>query len=412
MMNRTMLLDNIESRSIVNGFRGLGIALVICFHVVVGVSTLLDAEALRQYIAALPDAMNIMWQALGSELVFLFSGFLLSYLLMREQLKTGRIDVYDFYIRRFSRIVPMYILALLVYSFVSDFSTIELVLNVLFISKLFDAETIIPVGWSLEVLVQYYVVLPWLLLALLRSGRPVLICVIGLVLCIGARYLALASDSASYQMLIYELIEGASTTETQDKLYYLIWYRFAPFLLGFLMAYLVVHDDAAVRRFFKLRARQVTALVMALVLIAVSGFLPIQDRGSVLYAIVDERFWLWFWTLQRFVFSVGICVLALCLWYGRMRLFVPIRWLVGSRVWEQLSTNIYGIYLFHPVFLIPAAVVGLRATRVENIGAIHALEILLIIVLTAVAATFLSQLLARFVEIPLQGRIRAWLRQQ
>jgi len=117
-----MLLDEQTNRSVIDGMRAIGIVLVICFHVTIGLATLLEADSMQGYIDTLPSVVNIMWQALGSEIIFLFSGFLLSYLLMRELLHSGGIDVRDFYIRRLSRIIPLYLIALALYSLIRDFS--------------------------------------------------------------------------------------------------------------------------------------------------------------------------------------------------------------------------------------------------------------------------------------------------
>ena len=111
-----MLLDHNDNRTVVDFIRGFGIVLVVCFHVVVGLSMLLEGEAHERFITTLPSVMNLFWQALGSELIFLASGFLLSYLLIRELHQSGRIAIGDFYGRRASRIVPMYLIGLGTYA--------------------------------------------------------------------------------------------------------------------------------------------------------------------------------------------------------------------------------------------------------------------------------------------------------
>lgn len=117
-----MLLDSRENRAIVDFMRAFGIILVICFHVVAGIASLLDGAAFERHIAAMPMVLNRSWQALGSELVFLFSGFLLSYLPLRELLNHNRRSLRRYFICRFSRIVPLYVLGILLNSFVTDFT--------------------------------------------------------------------------------------------------------------------------------------------------------------------------------------------------------------------------------------------------------------------------------------------------
>lgn len=405
-----MLLDDNNSRAVVDFLRGAGILLVIGFHVVVSMAfLLLDDGGQAQYIEALPPIMNVFWQALGSELIFLASGFLLSYLLIRELRNSGRISVRSFYVRRGTRILPMYLIAVALYALVRDFEPWELVLNLLFVSKWFDAETIIPVGWSLEVLVQAYLLLPWAVIGLYRSGRPVLICLLALAAAVAARAITQIVDPSSYQLLPHEIIGGAEPTQVQDDLYYLIWFRLSPFVLGLLLAHLVIHEEQRLRRWLSGRWVSAAVVCIGLLLIAGSGFIPIQDRSSFIYAWTGDEFWLWFWTLQRLVFALGCCMLALGLWFSKLKAVEPLNWLARRRLWARLSAGIYTIYLFHPVFLIPAAMIGFRAGAVHQLGDILAVEIVAVIALATIFSLLLAMLLTRFVEIPAQRWLRARL---
>ena len=403
-----MLLDDHKHRSVIDFMRAVGILLVICFHVTIGLATLLEADQMPGYIAAVPRAFNIMWQAMGSEIIFLFSGFLLSYLLMREHVRTGQIDVRDFYLRRLSRIVPLYLVAILLYSLVRDFTAGELLLNVLFVSQLFDATTIVPVGWSLEVLVQSYVLLPFVVLLFLRSGHPLKLCAIAIAGFLALRYSAFALDPASYLTPIHELFVDTDTTATQDAAYYLLYYRATPFLLGFFFAHLVVYENERLASVFHRRALGLLTLLGSLVIIVVSGFLPVHDPDSFIYKVAADRFWLYFWTLQRFVFSIGICGVALAAWYGRSRVIELGCRVMGWPVWKTVSNNIYSIYLFHPVFLIPGAVIGFRTVSREAIVPIHVFEMVATMMLVAIFATLFGGLTTRFLELPAQR----WIRQR
>lgn len=404
-----MLLDSDANRHVVNGMRAIGIILVICFHVVVGLSSLLEDDALQRFIASFPYIFNFTWQALGSEIIFLFSGFLLSYLLLRDLIRRGNIDIGNFYVRRLSRIMPLYLIALVLYWLVRGFGVSELndlLMNLLFVSKLFGFTTIIPIGWSLEVLVQSYLLLPCLVLLLIRSKHPVKLIIAAITVALALRYLALYLDPPSYQVRVYEFFFGTEASETQQALYYRIYFRATPFLLGLLLAYLVTYRDTLMRRIFKHGAFLWILAAVSVLLIILSAFLPVHNQYSMLYEVTNDQFWLWFWTLQRFVFAVGVCGLALCAWYGQATLLLPLNWILQRGIWSSVSRNIYSIYLFHPVFLIPAAVIAFRTYKVEEIEPIYALEIAAIIVLVTVFSNLFGNLMTRFVEAPAQRRIR------
>jgi peptidoglycan/LPS O-acetylase OafA/YrhL len=401
-----MLLDDHKHRSVIDFMRAAGILLVICFHVIIGLTTLVDADQMPGYIDEVPRAFNIMWQAMGSEIIFLFSGFLLSYLLMREYVRTSHIDVRDFYLRRLSRIVPLYLVAILLYALVRDFTAGELFLNVLFVSQIFGATTIVPVGWSLEVLMQSYVLLPFLVLLLLRSGHPLKLCAVAIAGFLALRYSAFALDPISYLTPIHELFVDTDTTATQDAAYYLLHFRATPFLLGFFFAHLVIYRDAALQTLFSRRGIAPLVLIISLATVVLSGFLPVHDPDSFIYAIAADRFWLYFWTFQRFVFSIGICGMALTAWYGSSPLVEFLCRATRWPVWKTVSSNIYSIYLFHPVFLIPGAVIGFRTVSREAIFPIHILEIVATIILVAMFATLFGSMTTRYLELPAQRWIR------
>ena len=79
----------------------------------------------------------------------------------------------------------------------------------------------------------------------------------------------------------------------------------------------------------------------------------------------------------------------------------------GWRVWKTVSANIYSIYLFHPVFLIPGAAIGFRAVSKEGILPVHLGEVLVTIVAVAALSTLFGALLTtKYLELPAQRWIR------
>ncbi len=395
-----MLLDTERNRRVIDGTRSLGIILVICFHVILGLSRTLERDQLAAFAERFPGLFNITWQALGSELIFLISGFLLSYILIREFQRRDTIDIGDFYVRRLARILPLYIVALCLYALIAEFTFRDLGLNLLFVSKAFDAKTIIPVGWAFEVLVQAYLILPLLVLALYRMRHPAMLIVLAIVASLGVRYLAIIDDPSAYRTPLFENYLGREFTETQKDLYYLLVYRATPFLLGLGLAHAVITYHQGLARWLGRAWVNLPLTLLALAMLAGSAFLPMQDGTSALYTLAGEQFWLWFWTLQRFVFGISICLLLMCTWYGRNFLLAPFAWVLQQRLWIKMSRDIYAIYLFHLLFLIPAAMLAFRTIHQDAIGPAHPLEIVAIFVLVTVLSAACGQLATRFIETP------------
>ena len=81
----------------IDGLRAISITIVICGHLMLA--------------AGIPEFINA---AAGVEIFFAISGFLITTLLLKEKIKTGRISLKRFYIRRFLRIFPVAYLYLFV----------------------------------------------------------------------------------------------------------------------------------------------------------------------------------------------------------------------------------------------------------------------------------------------------------
>jgi peptidoglycan/LPS O-acetylase OafA/YrhL len=108
--------------------------------------------------------------AFGVTIFFSLSGFLITYLLLLEKSKTGRIDIKAFYIRRILRIWPLYYFYLLlavitIFFFLPDqlrssiFFYIALCANIPFIFNF--SLPFLNHYWSLGVEEQFYLFWPW-----------------------------------------------------------------------------------------------------------------------------------------------------------------------------------------------------------------------------------------------------------
>ncbi|MER2536004.1 MAG: acyltransferase [Rhizobiaceae bacterium] len=62
-----------------------------------------------------PGQSDMINGSVGVDVFFALSGWLITYLLLAERKRNGRIDLGSFYIRRFFRIVPLYLLTILFY---------------------------------------------------------------------------------------------------------------------------------------------------------------------------------------------------------------------------------------------------------------------------------------------------------
>lgn len=124
-----------------------------------------------------PELKNIAFfcGAIGVKFFFVISGFLITWLLLREHQTQGTINLVAFYKRRAYRILPVYYLFLLVYAIAERHSEKQIsisqwIANITFSANYSSAEG--PTGhlWTLGVEEQFYLIWPFLFLMVIRKN--------------------------------------------------------------------------------------------------------------------------------------------------------------------------------------------------------------------------------------------------
>lgn len=179
----------------INGLRFLAALAVIITHV----------ELLKEmfgFKASWKNPIIFNLGGLGVCFFFVLSGFLITYLLLVEKEKRGRVSIKQFYMRRILRIWPLYYLVMILgffilphiesiqvpylqKDFVEHFNT-NLLLYLLILPNLafslFAAVPHIGQAWSIGVEEQFYLVWPWLISKTKHIVRTLLIIIISLIL--------------------------------------------------------------------------------------------------------------------------------------------------------------------------------------------------------------------------------------
>jgi peptidoglycan/LPS O-acetylase OafA/YrhL len=149
----------------VDGLRFFAIALVVVFHVyryvwerVGGGSPAIQALEIGQY---------------GVHLFFGISGFVLAVPFVRQRIGTGpRVDLKRYYLRRLKRIEPPYLVALtlffLIFLLLRKAQVADYFAGLIYshVTLLHSFNPLMPASWSLEIEVQFYLLMPVIALAL------------------------------------------------------------------------------------------------------------------------------------------------------------------------------------------------------------------------------------------------------
>ena len=206
-------------RPALDGLRGVAVALVVLFHLDLGLFT---------------------GGYLGVSVFFTLSGFLITSLLLERHARTGSLDLGRFYVRRIRRLVPAStatLCAIVVVSGLGGFVStarsrgdlVAAALNVFnwreltagrAYADLFTGDSPVAHFWSLAIEEQFYVVWPLLLLGLLRLGRltPSRVTFISTALFIAAAAASLTGSSSAAYFASWsraaEILAGAALAGT------------------------------------------------------------------------------------------------------------------------------------------------------------------------------------------------------
>lgn len=373
-----------------NFVRALGMLQVVLFHVLFGLFTFAPKSDIPALIDRLPSWMNFAWHTTGVEAIFLVSAYLLTRRLITEHRQTGHACYRSFAIKRLSRILPLYWLAVLTYGFAGGHDVLTMVLSALFIGVTTGAGNVIPVGWSMEVMMQFYIVLPLIVTALIRTKRPVVWALVAFAIFGIARLGFMQWAGLDPKSAVLDVYHGGRASEAANILYHHPLLRLSPFLFGVALGFAEAGQHRAPRF-----APWVGAILMIITLWA-----PIHVAGGWVYDLPPFLISALI-SLEVPLFSLG---LGLALWPAVITGAPWARRLPGP--WAVVSDRIFGIYLFHFPFLLLAALALFQTRDPAALGAAKLWHIWAIFALTVISSTLFSSLLRRIIEKPAEFFVR------
>jgi len=382
---------------VIDFLKGISVLMVILFHVFFAVFFLFkkDSEQLNAFIQSIPSWMSFVLSSdKAVDIFFLLSSFLLSYGLLKVYHKQQSISIKRFYLHRFFRIYPLFLVALLLYGLADPYKLLsEGWYSLLFIENIFS-KGIIPVQWSLSIEVQFYLILPFLILFLVKRHSPILWLSIFIALSVFVRFWLAYQTPLIYQTPWYEFIHSVDPALYMDTMYYVIETRITPLLLGVLWAFILWYKPNLSLSLSTLQKGAV--LLFGLSLVYLSMQYPFYNAQSSYYHPFNESLNLAVITLHRFVFSGAILAMVLLFHYDNNTQISPplVRW----KGWRLLSEVAYPMYFFHFPFIALAWVIVLGTVDFDHITQIELWRIPLVFLLATSFTLYLSLWLNYWVE--------------
>jgi peptidoglycan/LPS O-acetylase OafA/YrhL len=347
------------------------------------------------------------------------SAYLLGGALMREFARKGTIEVRNFYIRRLFRIYPLFLLGLAVYALGNPgLAADNLIYNLLFIDN-FQMKNIIPVGWSLSIEMQFYLVLPMLMGWLMRmrgqAGLRALQCLF--LLSFGPILATALLYPVTYETPFFLFHPQRVAPELfLNVMYFQTHTRIGPLLLGLIWAW-VRHPDAV------LPAPSPHGMVWVLggaALALVCAYFPPSPQGSWYYQHFSPWFNLAGQVLHRNLFCLGVLLLVLAAQsqgapargLGSMSVSIAaaLRGFLGWGLWRPFSQVVFPVYLFHFPMVLVAAILTFQTTDASAIRMISVPQLLCMFGIAASLSLLLGIVLHILIEQPMIDTGHALLR--
>ena len=264
--------------------------------------------------------------------------------------------------------------------------------------------TIIPVGWSLLVEVQYYAALPLLLTLLSRTKYKTEL----LITIVTASFLICAAILVAHPALYLRPLTDIYLASDRDAfsqlygewLYQADLARFGSFAIGLLLAFLKAKYDEQLRGLFGNKLAGALLFLTGAAFFIPSVTIPLYNPNSWYYQTFSPA--LHFFTLSsiRQFFLLGLGCLILGCWYSSIGPFLLLKKIFNFQIWLPLSRLSFPIYLFHFPMVAVAAIAVFGTTNVKEILSVSFLQGSAIFFLAAALSVLISIPLYIYVERP------------
>jgi len=353
----------------VDGLRGLSVLMVILFHTIFAVHFAFrkQPELFQQFLGQIPLGFDfVLGFDKAVDIFFMISAYLLGSSL-RKQASNGSLSARRFYLQRMGRIYPLFLVALLVYGDPTSDKFYSLIWqNLFFVASYVDPYLhIIPVGWSLSVEMQCYLVLPLVMIVLNRVSKPIAVIMLLIVGSIILRWWITATHPNTVNTPFIHFINGESSAlEFTLRIYESTPGRLGSFIIGLLWAYM-----EPIAKGIKLNPVVANLyLIILLGLLYISMNFPMYSALSSYYVNFNPTVNQVLVVGHRYLFSfalLGIILIVRAL--PNIGLAGAIRTSLAIRFFRPFSRLAFPAYLFHFPFIVLAWVMVLGTTDIKVI---------------------------------------------
>jgi len=337
----------------IDGIRAIAVLWVIFFHA--WLFQYLDFKEVGDAIFDYPYMIWITKGDLGVDLFFVISGFLIGTILFKELKRTGTLNFKNFYKRRFLRLLPVYVFAMIIgLYFIEGDGWKSAWSNLLYINN-YVYESYMGWTWSLAIEEQFYIVIPFLIAFVIpkfKNKVPIFL-FLGL-LCVAMTYY--------YSIEIFDFKVPFESEFLDERWkdwfwgYYMLTHlRYGGLLSGVIGAYLNVYHQDRVKNFFskKRTLSNILFIISILLFILISSVSLGQwtDLNKSIFDGYHNNIPRFYEIVHRELFSYSVVFIIFSCLYSSTKLVKPINSFLSAKFFYPIAQISYSAYLFHEMFM-------------------------------------------------------------
>ena len=338
---------------VIDGVRAFAILWVVLLHMVYYQYGNFPTQVMA--IFKNPATTWIRNGPLGVDLFFVISGFLMGSILFAELKASGKLEIARFYVRRFLRLIPVYIVVMAlslyflhglpgkpIWNYAENFWA-----NLLYVNN-FLPRTQQYMGWcwSLAIEEQFYLLLPACILLFMGLGKGRVRFLVGMmVMSVAIQYSVIHLTGIVHPHRFVP--NSAPFYAWYDLIYDKPWMRFGGLLAGVTGAFLSCYHEPQVKCFFA-RTGLITTICVGCFLVV--GHISVTDSGSTFFdhlPFLARELW---GALFRDAFSLATMFLIPAAMHCPALFGGSLRCLLSWKGFYPIAQLSYSTYLVHEMF--------------------------------------------------------------
>lgn len=335
----------------IDGIRALSILLVLVYHTFLVFHLSHPTENITSMLNELGLGWAWAWNGdKGVDVFFVMSGFLITGILLRQVRKVGKIDLKNFYWRRYLRLTPAYYFMLTVYWLISGPNSEWVWANYLYVNNFIDyGHQAAGWTWSLAVEEQFYFIYPLILIAILKYAKsPSYVLIAMFFISFGVRAAIVLLDDTirttpGSQVYLDDTYFNHFFTVFYDNLHT----RFGSLVVGALAAYYFHFHQEKLQQI----ANSKTGVLLTVVGLALVVFFMAFPAFSTDYD-QHQGFTIFYYIVNRNLFSLGIGFIIIAMLLQQHFIANALRSFFSLPFWYPIASLSYSLYLIHLVVMI------------------------------------------------------------